>query len=254
MRFKNKTVIVTGAGSGMGRSAALSFAKEGAAVFITDINKSALEQTVRDIRSSGGNVTATAGDATRINVVRKVVGKSLEQSGRIDVLFNHVGGMPAGVVSKSFLEDDETFWKAFIELNLITALRFTRAVLENMIKNRSGKIINMGSEAGRQGAAGLVLYSAAKGGVIAFTKSIAKEVAKYNINVNCVCPGPIATDALLRSIERNPDSLSAYRAAIPLGRLGKPEEVVNTVLFLASEEASFITGQAIGIDGGQVMI
>jgi 2-hydroxycyclohexanecarboxyl-CoA dehydrogenase len=254
MRFKNKTVIVTGAGSGMGRSAALSFAKEGAAVFITDINKSALEQTVRDIRSSGGNVTATAGDATRINVVRKVVGKSLEQSGRIDVLFNHVGGMPAGVVSKSFLEDDETFWKAFIELNLITALRFTRAVLENMIKNRSGKIINMGSEAGRQGAAGLVLYSAAKGGVIAFTNSIAKEVAKYNINVNCVCPGPIATDALLRSIERNPDSLCAYRAAIPLGRLGKPEEVVNTVLFLASEEASFITGQAIGIDGGQVMI
>jgi 2-hydroxycyclohexanecarboxyl-CoA dehydrogenase len=254
MRFKNKTVIVTGAGSGMGRSAALSFAKEGAAVFITDINKSALEQTVRDIRSSGGNVTATAGDATRINVVRKVVGKSLEQSGRIDVLFNHVGGMPAGVVSKSFLEDDETIWKAFIELNLITALRFTRAVLENMIKNRSGKIINMGSEAGRQGAAGLVLYSAAKGGVIAFTKSIAKEVAKYNINVNCVCPGPIATDALLRSIERNPDSLCAYRAAIPLGRLGKPEEVVNTVLFLASEEASFITGQAIGIDGGQVMI
>ena len=254
MRFEHKTVIVTGAGSGMGRSAAMGFAKEGAAVFITDINKSTLDQTTSDIRSSGGKVTAIAGDATQLKVVHKVVQKALESSGKIDVLFNHVGGMPAGVLSKSFLSDDETVWQAFIELNLITALRFTRAVLESMIKNRSGKIINMGSEAGREGAAGLVLYSAAKGGVISFTKAIAREVAQFNINVNCVCPGPIATDALLRSIERNPDSLKAYQAAIPFKRLGRPEEVSNTVLFLASEEASFITGQAISIDGGQVMI
>jgi 2-hydroxycyclohexanecarboxyl-CoA dehydrogenase len=254
MRFEHQTVIITGAGSGMGRSAALSFAREGAAVVITDINTTTLEETARDIRSSGGQVTAIGGDATRREGVRMVVETALTQSGRIDVLFNHLGGMPAGVVSRSFLTDDESIWQAFIDLNLITTLRFTRAVLENMIKNRSGKIINMGSGAGREGASGLVPYSAAKGAVIAFTKSIAKEVAQYNINVNCVCPGPIATPALLKSVERNPDALKAYQSAIPLKRLGEPEEVAATVLFLASEEASFITGQAISIDGGQVMI
>lgn len=254
MRFSHKTAIITGAGSGMGRAAASGFAAEGAAVVITDINEATLAQTTGDIRSAGGQVTAVGGDATRSEVVRKVVETALETSGRIDILFNHLGGMPAGVASKSFLTDDESVWQAFIDLNLITTLRFTRAVLSNMIKNRSGKIINMGSGAGREGAAGLVLYSAAKGGVISFTKSIAKEVAQYNINVNCICPGPIATPALLKSIEANPNALKAYQAAIPLGRLGKPEEVASTVLFLASEEASFITGQALSIDGGQVMI
>ena len=254
MRFENKTVIVTGAGSGMGRSAALSFAGEGASVIITDINESTLEQTARDIHSSGGLVSAVGGDATRGEVVGKVVEKALEPSGRIDVLFNHLGGMPAGIVTKSFLTDDEAVWQAFIDLNLITTLRFTRAVLGNMINNRSGKIINMGSGAGRTGAAGMALYSAAKGGVISFTKAIAREVAQYNINVNCICPGPIATPALLKSIEGKPDTLKAYQASIPLKRLGKPEEIASTVLFLASEEASFITGQAISIDGGQVMI
>jgi 2-hydroxycyclohexanecarboxyl-CoA dehydrogenase len=194
------------------------------------------------------------GDATRSDVVRSVVEKALEPSGRIDILFNHLGGMPAGVVTKSFLTDDETVWQAFIDLNLITTLRFTRAVLGNMIKNSSGKIINMGSGAGRTGAAGRVLYATTKGGVISFTKSIAREVAQYNINVNCVCPGPIATPALLKSIEGNPEALKAFEASIPLNRLGKPEEIADTVLFLASEEASFITGQAISIDGGQVMI
>jgi 2-hydroxycyclohexanecarboxyl-CoA dehydrogenase len=254
MRFENKVAIVTGAGSGMGRSTALSFAREGAQVFITDINESTLEQTRQEIQSGGGRVTATAGDATRAEVVRQVIAKALDTSGHIDILFNHVGGMPSGIVTKSFLSDDENIWQAYIELNLITTLRFSRAVLENMIQNRAGKIINMGSGAGRQGAAGLVLYSTTKGGVISFTKSLAKEVAPYNINVNCVCPGPIATPALLRSIEGHPEALQAYQAAIPLKRLGKPAEVAETVLFLASEEAAFITGQAISIDGGQVML
>jgi len=254
MRFKGKSVIVSGAASGMGRAAARAFALEGARVFITDIDEANLQQTRQAILAAGGVVEAIAGDATRVETIQKVVARALDDGGRIDILFNHVGGMPAGVVTKSFLIDDESVWRAFIDLNLITTLRFSRAVLDNMIKYRSGKIINMGSGAAREGAAGLVLYSSAKGAVVSFTKSLAKEVAQYNINVNCVCPGPIATDALLRSVEHNPEALKAYQASIPLRRLGKPEEVAATVLFLASEEAAFITGQALSIDGGQVMI
>jgi 2-hydroxycyclohexanecarboxyl-CoA dehydrogenase len=254
MRFENKIAIVSGAGAGMGKSTAIGLAREGAEVFITDINAAALQQTEREIQSQGGKVKAIAGDATQKELVNSLVEKALEPSGKIDILFNYVGGMPAGVISKSFLLDDENVWEAFLDLNLRTTLRFTRAVLPGMIKSRSGKIINTGSGAAREGAAGLVLYSAVKGGVIAFTKSLAKEVAQYNINVNCICPGPIATPSLLKSIESHPESLKAYQAAIPLRRLGLPEEVASSVLFLASEESSFITGQALSIDGGQVMI
>jgi 2-hydroxycyclohexanecarboxyl-CoA dehydrogenase len=254
MRFDHRTAIITGAGAGMGRSAALGFAGEGAHVFINDIDEATLENTAREIRAAGGQVTAVAGDATTSDCVRNVVGKALEQSGRIDILFNYVGGIPAGVSMKSFIQDDEKVWDPVIELNLKPTLRFTRAVLESMIKNRYGKIINTGSGAGRTGSAGMALYSTAKGAVIAFTKAIAKEVAQYNINVNCICPGPVATPALLKSVEGKPDILKAYQESIPWKRLGRPEEVAGTVLFLASEEASFITGQALSIDGGQVMI
>jgi 2-hydroxycyclohexanecarboxyl-CoA dehydrogenase len=253
MRFANRTAIITGAGSGMGRSAALGFAREGAQVVINDIAEASLEDTAREIRAAGGRVIAIPGDATWNECVRTVVGKALEQSGKIDILFNYVGGIPAGISLKSFMQDAETVWSAVLDLNLKPTLGFTRAVLDNMIQNRYGKIINTGSGAGRTGGAGMALYATAKGGVIAFTKSIAREVAPYNINVNCVCPGPVATPAMLKSVEGKPHMLKAYQESIPLKRLGQPEEIASTVLFLASEEASFITGQTLSIDGGQVM-
>jgi 2-hydroxycyclohexanecarboxyl-CoA dehydrogenase len=254
MRFDHRTAIITGAGAGMGRAAALGFAGEGAHVFINDIAQASLEDTARQIRTAGGRVTAVAGDATQSECVRNIVEKALAQSGKIDILFNYVGGPNAGIPLKSFMLDDEAVWDGVINLNLKTTLRFTRAVLDGMIKNRYGKIINTGSGAGRTGAAGMALYAAAKGGVIAFTKSLALEVARYNINVNCVCPGPVATPALLKGVESNPAMLKAYQDSIPLKRLGRPEEISSAVLFLASEEASFITGQTLSIDGGQVMI
>jgi 2-hydroxycyclohexanecarboxyl-CoA dehydrogenase len=254
MRFDNRVAIITGAGAGIGRSVALGFTREGAIVIINDIDEASLENTAREIRSSNGRVTAIAGDATKNECVQSVVKRALEQSGRIDILFNYVGGIPAGISLKSFISDDEIVWDAVIELNLKSTLRFTRAVLDSMIKNKYGKIINTGSGAGRTGSAGMCLYSTAKGGVIAFTKAIAKEVAQYNINVNCICPGPTATPALLKSVENKPGLLKVYQESIPLKRLGQPQEIAGTVLFLASEDASFITGQALSVDGGQVMI
>ncbi len=254
MRFTNRTAIVTGAGAGMGRAAALGLAREGAIVFVNDIVDDSLEDTAREIRAAGGQVTAIAGDATSSVCAQKVIEKALEQTGKIDILFNYVGGIPAGITLKSFMLDPETVWDAVIELNLKPTLRFTRAALDSMIRNHYGKIINTGSGAGRSGGAGMALYSTAKGGVIAFTKAIAREVARFNINVNCVCPGPVATPAMLKSVEGKPEVLKAYQESIPLKRLGRPEEIASTVLFLASEEASFITGQTLSIDGGQVMI
>ena len=131
---------------------------------------------------------------------------------------------------------------------------FTRAVLDSMIKQNYGKIINTGSGAGKAGSAGMAVYSTTKGGIIAFTKAIAREVAPYNINVNCVCPGPIETPSLLKMVGAVPDLRKAFEESIPIKRLGLPEEVARAVLFLASDEASYITGQAVSIDGGQTMI
>jgi 2-hydroxycyclohexanecarboxyl-CoA dehydrogenase len=212
-----------------------------------------LAQTTQEIVSFHGQVKWAAGDATQTELGKQVVEQALEPSGRIDILFNYVGGMPSGIPSVPFVQAGEKIWQAYLNLNLITTLRFTQAVLGSMIKNQAGKIINTGSGAAREGAAGLVLYSAAKGGVIGFTKSLAKEVARHHISVNCICPGPIATLSLLKSVEGHPAALQAYQSGILLGRLGKPEEVAATVLFLASEEAAFITGQAISLDSGQVM-
>ena len=191
MRFDKKVAILTGAGAGMGRAAALAFAKEGAYVFINDIDEARLNDTANEVQSAGGAITAIKGDATKIECVNAIVGKALEQHGKIDILFNYVGGIPGSLSAQPFTQDTEDVWDAIIELNLKPTLMFTSAVLESMIKQKYGKIINTGSEAGRIGEPLMAVYSATKGGIIAFTKAIAKEVSQYNINVNCVCPGHI---------------------------------------------------------------
>ena len=254
MRFDKKVVIITGAGVGMGRSAALAFAKEGACVFINDIDEASLNATSDEIRSAGGIVNAIKGDATKSECVKAVVGTALDQYGKIDILFNYVGGIPGWLSTQPFIQDTEADWDATIELNLKPTLMFTGAVLKSMIKQKYGKIINAGSEAGRIGEPLMAVYSATKGAIIAFTKAIAKEVSPYNINVNCVCPGPIETPNFLEKVGAKQDLLKLFMDAVPLKRLGRPEEVANAVLFLASDEASYITGQALSIDGGQVMM
>jgi 2-hydroxycyclohexanecarboxyl-CoA dehydrogenase len=252
MRFDKKATIITGAGAGMGKAAALAFAKEGAYVIINDIDGASLNNTASEIRSSGGTVTAVEGDAIDNECVSSVVGKALEQYGKVDILFNYVGG-PAGLPAQPFIQDTEAKWDTIIRLNLKPPLMFTKAVLVSMIKQNYGKIINMASGAGKTGSASMAVYAMTKGAIIAFTKSIAMEAAPYNINANCVCPGLVETPSFLQTYGGKPDLLDNFKKSVPLNRLGRPEEVASTVLFLASDEAEYITGQALSIDGGQVM-
>ncbi len=253
MRFEEKVVIVTGAGAGMARSAALGFAREGAYVFMNDVDEKGLSDTALEIQSQGGKATVIKGDATDGALVRTVVEKALERHGRIDVLYNYVGGSPGYTAAHQFIEDTEDLWDATIRLNLKTTILFARAVLDSMIKQKYGKIVNTASIAGKIGEECMAVYSAAKGGVIAFTKGLAREVGQYNINVNCVCPGPIDTPGFRRVFGDREDLRKDLIEAVILKRLGRPEEVANAVLFLASDEAAFITGQALSVDGGLTM-
>jgi 2-hydroxycyclohexanecarboxyl-CoA dehydrogenase len=251
MRFKDRVVIISGGTAGMGKKAALDFAQEGAAVVITSRSEEKLKKAADEIRAVG-KVTAIKGDVTRSDSIKAVVAKVLEQYGKVDILFNYVGGEPDLKPMKLFTEQTEDYWDKMIELNLKSTIIFSRAVLDSMIKQKYGKIINTAAAAGRVGSPRMVLYSTVKAGIIAFTKSLAMEVAEYNINVNCVSPGPINTPGFNTLFGQEGVARSAEH--VPLQRIGRPEDVANAVLFLASDDSSFITGQTLAIDGGMTTV
>jgi NAD(P)-dependent dehydrogenase (short-subunit alcohol dehydrogenase family) len=247
MKFENKIAIVTGAGGGMGQVIALKLAQEGAVVVLNDIIQEALNKVNDQMGALGLKVMAVTADITNSQEVRQMIKTALDKFGTVDILVNVAGG--SGRERGYFHEIPEKTWDSVIDVNLKGTLLCSQAVIEHMIQKRKGKIINIGSVSGMIGSSvGMTPYSAAKAGVIGFTKSLAKELGPYGINVNCISPGPIATQLLLRHGEETVKKLEGFTY---LKRLGKPEDIANMVVFLASDEANYITGQNYAICGGR---
>jgi 2-hydroxycyclohexanecarboxyl-CoA dehydrogenase len=248
MRFTGRVAIVTGAASGIGRAAATELAREGAAVVVADIDQVAAEKVAAEIRQAG-RATARQIDVTDASRARLVVAETLSEYGKIDILVSNAGWDRA----KPFVDTDEAFWDRVISVNYRGHLAMAHAVLPSMIERGWGRIVTVASDAGRVGSSGEVVYSGAKGAVIAFSKGLAREVARHGINVNCVAPGLTDTPLLAGISEGAEKLMAAIVRSIPLGRVGTPLEVARAILFFASPDADYITGQTLSVSGGLTM-
>lgn len=251
-RFEGKTVIVTGGGGGIGGATCRRFAREGAKVAVLDLNQQAADQVVAQIRAEGGQATAFRCDITERASVDAAVQAVQAQLGPVDVLVNNAGWD----VFKPFTKTEPAQWDQLIAINLTGALHMHHAVLPGMAARKAGRIVNIASDAARVGSSGEAVYAACKGGLVAFSKTIAREHARHGITVNVVCPGPTDT-ALFADYKEgagNPEKLmEAFTRAIPLGRIGQPDDLPGAILFFASDDAAFITGQVLSVSGGLTM-
>jgi len=247
MKLEGKVALITGGARGIGREIALLFAGEGADIAICDVNKEVAAATAKEIEALGRRALSFETDVTVFKQVEEMMNIILDNFKHIDILVNN-----AGITRDNLLlRMSEEYWDKVLAVNLKGVFNCTKAASRIMIKQRSGKIVNIASIIGIMGNAGQANYAASKGGIISFTKSIARELASRSINANAVAPGFIQTEMTARL----PEGLKQkMQEAIPLGRLGSPADVAAVCVFLASEEASYITGQTIIIDGGMVMV
>lgn len=247
MQLAGKVALVTGASRGIGRAVAIRLAKSGAKIAVNYAgNQAAAEEVKQIIEANGGEAILVQADVSDAESVDTMVQTVMEAFGRIDILVNN-----AGITRDTLLmRMKEADWNAVIQTNLTGVFYVTKAVAKIMMKQRSGKIVNMSSVVGLMGNAGQANYAAAKAGVIGFTKSMAKELAARNITVNAIAPGFIATDMTAVLSDKVKEDLATK---IPLGRLGEADDIANAVIFLVSDCASYITGQTLNVDGGMVM-
>jgi len=241
-------VLITGAASGIGRATAERLGEEGAIVGILDLDGKGAEATVETLRSIGARAHAYAVDIVDREAVETAVASFESEAGPIDALVNNAGWDVAG----DFVDSDAELWRKVIDINLYGPLNLTKAVLPGMIERGSGRIVSLASDAGRVGSSGEAVYAACKGGIIAFSKSVAREVARHGITLNVVSPGPSDTP-LFANFDPTGKLANALARAIPMRRLGRPEDYPGLVAFLLSDDAAFITGQTISVSGGLTM-
>jgi 2-hydroxycyclohexanecarboxyl-CoA dehydrogenase len=246
-KLDNRIAIVTGAGQGIGKAIATKLAAEGATVVVTDVNEATAKETADGL---GNGAVGIHTDVTDRGSVNAMVDQVVNQFGQVDVLVNNAGWDKAG----PFVDSDPADWDRVLQINLYGVLNTSKAVLPVMQAQGFGSVVNLASDAGRVGSSGEAVYSAAKGGVIAFTKATAREMARHQVNANCVCPGPTDTALFASMGGDNPKLREALTKAIPFRRLGQPEDLANAVAFFASDDAGFITGQTVSVSGGLTMV
>ena len=249
MKLSGKVALVTGAGRGIGRGIALALAREGAQVAVADIIKENAEAVRREIESLGVKALSVEVDLTKGAEVKKAVERVISQFGQIDILVNNAGWDRV----QPFLESEEETWEKVIAINYKAVLHTSKAVLPQMVARGGGKVVNISSDAGRVGSSGEAVYAGAKGAIIAFSKSLAREMARHRITVNVICPGLTETALLNESREAMPKVIDAITKSIPLKRTGQPEDIAEAVVFFVSPSADYITGQVISVSGGLTM-
>ncbi len=248
LSLENKVALVTGGSRGIGRAIALEFASRGAAVVVNyNSSPDAAEEVVRRIQEAGGKAASHQADVSDFKQAEALVKFTIDTFGDLGILVNNAGITRDQLIMMM----PESDWDAVISTNLKSTFNCSKAAVKHMMRKRTGRIINMASVAGQMGNPGQTNYSASKGGQIAFTKALAREVAARNITVNAIAPGFVDTE-ILKAM--NPEVLEASLKMVPLGRLGSPEEIAYTAAFLASDGAAYITGQVVGVDGGMAMM
>jgi 2-hydroxycyclohexanecarboxyl-CoA dehydrogenase len=252
MKLKGKTALVTGGGRGIGRAIALGLAHEGAQVAVLDILEDNAQAVQREIETLGVKGLALGADLTRRPEVERAVGELIAQWGQLDILVNNAGWDKL----EPFLQSEEETWDKIIAINFKGMLYVCKAALPHMAERGGGRVINIASDAGRVGSMGEAVYAGTKGAVIAFSKTLARELARSRITVNVVCPGLTETPLLQGIRQQSPKTervIEAVTRAIPLGRVGQPEDVAGAVVYLASPAADYITGQTLSVSGGLTM-